>query len=173
MLNKIKEKIQYFRQHKFVRQTATLQVGNTLGNFTQALASVFLARLLQPHLFGIYSIAIGLGSLSALFLGVGAFNAAGPLVSESYVQKDHASINEVLGFLIKMILATAVLGAIYIVLLPWIGNRFYGDSMIGWYAGLTVIALFIASTSWSFLQLCLQLVGKIKQIFINFILISL
>lgn len=162
MFDKVKNKIQYFQQHKFVRQTAVLQAGNLAGNFAQALIGVFLARLLQPHLFGVYSIAISLGSLASLFLGFGAFNAAGPLIGEHYAKKENHIVREVLGFLIKMVVLSGILGLVYMAILPWIGLRFYGDMVIGLYAGLAVIALILASTSWSFLLLCLQLVDKVK-----------
>ena len=162
MLDKIKDKIQYFRQHKFVQQALVLQTGNLAGNFAQALIGVFLARFLQPHLFGIYSIAISLGSLASLFLGFGAFNAAAPLLGEHYVKKEIHIVREILGFLIKMVIWSGILGLAYMAILPWIGLRFYGDMMIGLYAGLAVIALILASTSWSFLLLCLQLVDKVK-----------
>lgn len=162
MFSKIKYQIQYLRQHRFVRQTAILQTGSVVGNFFQALIGVFLARLLQPHLFGIYSIAIGLGSLASLFLGFGAFNAAAPLIGESYAKKDNHSVQEVLGFLVKMIIVTGFIGLAYIIILPWIGVKFYSNATIGIYAGFAVLALLLASTSLSFLLLCLQLVGKIK-----------
>ena len=158
----ISENIKYFWQHRFVRQTAVLQSGIVLGNFFQALIGVFLARLLQPHLFGIYSIAIGLGSLSSLFLSSGAFDAAAPIIGESYAKKDYTTIGEVLGFLVKMIVATGIMGLAYIALLPWIGARFYGSSLIGTYAMFIVLALIFASTCSGFLTLCLQLVGKVK-----------
>ena len=162
MFNKLKDKIKYFRQHRFVQQTAILQTGNVVGNFIQAIIGVFLARLLQPHLFGIYSIAISLGSLAALFIGTGIFSAAAPLVGESYAKKDYDTLRDILGFLVKMIILTGILGLVYIAILPWIGSHFYGSSSIGVYAGLAVIALLFASTSSSFILLCLQLVGKIK-----------
>ena len=162
ILMRIKERIEYFRQHRFVRQVVVLQSGNFVGNFIQALIGVFLARILQPHLFGVYSIAIGLGSLAALFLGLGAFSAAAPLIGESYAKKDHQTVQEVIGFLVKMVLWTGVLGVIYIAILPWIGARFYGSSTVGIYAGIAVVALFLSSTSWSFLFLGFQLVDKIK-----------
>ena len=158
----LKDRIQYFRQHRFVKQAATLQVGNIIGNFIQALIGVFIARILQPELFGVYSIAIGLGSLAAIFIGFGAFNAGATLIGEKYARDDHSGVKEVLGFLVKIIFWSAILALIYILLLPWIGQRFYNNSMVGVYAGIAVLALVVSSTIPSFLTLCLQLVGKIK-----------
>ena len=145
-----------------MRQAATLQAGNIIGNFIQALIGVFLARLLQPELFGVYSIAISLGSMAALFIGFGAFNAGAALLGERYARDDHAGIREVLGFLVKIIFWSGVLAVIYILFLPWIGERFYNDSRVGYYAIIAVLALMVSSTLPSFLNLCLQLVGKIK-----------
>ncbi len=158
----IKTKFQYFYQHRFVKQAATLQAGNIVGNFIQALIGVFLARLLQPELFGVYSIAIGLGSLAAIFVGFGAFNAGAALIGERYARDDHEGIREILGFLAKIIFWSSILALGYILILPWIGQRFYDNQTVGFYAGIVVLALVVSSTVPSFLMLCMQLVGKIK-----------
>ncbi len=158
----IRERLQYFYQHRFVKQAATLQAGNIAGNFIQALIGVFLARLLQPELFGVYSIAIGLGSLASIFIGFGAFNAGAALLGERYARQDYTGIKEILGFLVKIIFWTSVLALIYILILPLIGRVFYNSSIVGIYAIFVVLALLLSSATLSFLMLCLQLVGKIK-----------
>lgn len=160
----LSERIQYFREHRFIKQAMTLQAGNIAGNFTQALIGVFLARLLQPELFGVYTIAISLGSLAALFIGFGAFNAAASLASESYAKGDNKEVREILGFLVKIIFWTGLMALAYLFVLPWIGLKFYGSYIIGIYAGVVVLALLLSSTMFSFLSLCLQLVGKIKTL---------
>jgi len=158
------DKFQSFSQHRFVKQAATLQAGNITGNFIQALIGVFLARLLQPELFGIYTIAISLGSLAALFIGFGAFNATASLASESYAKGDHDELREILGFLVKIVFLSGLIAVAYIFMLPWIGFKFYNSPIIGIYAGVIVLALLVSSTMFSFLSLCLQLVGKIKTL---------
>ena len=73
-------------------------------------------------------------------------------------------MREILGFLVKIVFWCGLLAVAYILILPWIGLKFYGSYIIGIYAGIIVLALLLSSTMFSFLSLCLQLVGKIKTL---------
>ena len=53
-----------FYQNGFVRRTAMLQVGSFGGTIVQAVIGIVIARLLQPELFGVYSLAIGIASMT-------------------------------------------------------------------------------------------------------------
>jgi len=70
-MNFIKDNILHLRQHSFIKNVATLQMGSFTGSIIQAGIGIVIARLLQPELFGVYSLAIGLASMTSLVLGMG------------------------------------------------------------------------------------------------------
>ena len=96
----LKQKINYFVQHRFIRNVATLQAGSFAGTVFQALVGVFLARLLQPELFGIYSLVFGLASLGGVLLGAGTQDAVSSLLGSAYARQNDEEIKEALAFLI-------------------------------------------------------------------------
>ncbi|KKP77989.1 MAG: hypothetical protein UR78_C0024G0001, partial [Candidatus Moranbacteria bacterium GW2011_GWF2_35_39] len=67
----IRDKILYFQQYRFLSNVVTLQVGSVLGTLLQAIAGIFIARLLQPELFGVYALAFSLASLAGIFMATG------------------------------------------------------------------------------------------------------
>ena len=69
MLGILKEKFSYYSRHPFVRNVVTLQTGSFAGTIFQVAVGVFIARLLQPELFGIYALSFGLASIGGLLLG--------------------------------------------------------------------------------------------------------
>src|SRR3989344_7432170 len=108
MLNFIKGKIEYFRGHWFVKNLVFFQAGNFAANFTQALVGVFIARLLQPENYGIYSLAFSLSGFVAVFLGFGAQGASTTLLSEAYAKDDKEEVKKILAFLTKITLILTV-----------------------------------------------------------------
>lgn len=158
----IKEKFNYYRQHWFIRNVATLQVGNFAGIIFQAVAGVFIARLLQPELFGVYSLVFSLAGLAGLLLGAGTQEAVSTLLGSAYAKRDREEIGEVLAFLLKMTFYAGIVTLGLLFFLPWLAGYFYGNSMIGWYASIVVAGVFLSSSFTSVVQLSLQVVGKIK-----------
>jgi len=162
----LKEKISYYRQHWFVRNVATLQVGSFLGNFTQALIGVFVARILQPEKFGVYVLAMSLASLLSIFLASGSQDAVSSLLGASYAKKDKIEVKEILAFFIKITLITSSISLIGAVLAPWLASVFYQDPLIGFYAGVVVVAAMVSSFLFSISSLVLQVAGKIKTMMV-------
>lgn len=158
----LKNKIEYFGQHWFVKRTITLQSGVLIGNFTQALIGVFMARLLQPERFGIYTLAMGLAALLSIFLTSGAQDAISSLLGTSYAQKDELEISHILAFFIKITFLTGLISLAGAFLGPVIASAFYHNTMIGWYASLVVVAAIISSSLFSLSTVTLQVAGKIK-----------
>ena len=162
MIQNFKKQFNYFRQSLFVRNVAILQVGSFAGTFVQALAGVFLARLLQPELFGVYSLAFGLASLGGLLLGAGTQEAVATLLGSAYARQSEEEVKEALAFLIKLTLYAGLATAVILLFFPIIAGYFYGNSMIGWYAGIIVLGVFLSSSFNAVVQLALQVAGRIK-----------
>src|SRR3989344_2048483 len=162
MIQNFKKQFNYFRQSLFVRNVAILQVGSFAGTFVQALAGVFLARLLQPELFGFYSLAFGLASLGGLLLGAGTQEAVATLLGSAYTRQNGEEVKEALAFLIKLTLYAGLATMVVLLLFPMIANYFYGNPMIGWYAGIVVLGVFLSSSFSAVVQLALQVAGRIK-----------
>lgn len=159
----LRARIHYWRSHSFVKNTAILQVGNTIGNVVQALAGVALARILQPSSFGVYALAFGLAGLISVFLGVGAQDAVTTLLGESYAQNDHAKSREAFAFLAKMTVITAGVALVGAILAPLIAQKFYHDFHIGIYAAVVIVASIVSMTFYSFTTIALQVVGRIRS----------
>lgn len=162
-MGSIKQKLVYFREHAFVRNVVSLQVGSFLTNFLQAAAGVLIARLLQPQLFGVYSIAFGLAGLATILLGSGIQDAIISVLGKAYAQRDKNEISQAFAFLLKMSFITAGISLVVVFFLPSIAQKFYGQAQIGFFAGIVVLASIISSFFFSFSQIALQITGKIKQ----------
>ena len=157
----LKEKFLYYRQHWFVRNVATLQAGSFIGNFIQAGIGVMIARILQPDLFGIYSLAFGLASLVSVLLGSGIQDAVSALLGAAYARKDKEEVTEILSFTVKITIILALVTLVAIIFLPNIASRFYNNSSIGYYAGIIVVASILSTFLFSLTTIALQLTGKI------------
>ena len=160
----IKQKLNYFRQNLFIRNVATLQIGSFGGTLVQAVFGILIARLLQPELFGIYSLSIGLAALAGLLLGAGMQDAVATLVGSAYAKNDKEELRDVLTFLLKITFYAGLATLLIFFFIPSIANHFYGNSMIGWYAGVIILAVFFSSSFNAIVQLGLQVAGRIKPL---------
>lgn len=161
-LSKIKERISYFIAHRFVKDFAILQVGNILGNITQAVVGIILVRILQPELYGIYALSFSLAGLISIFLGIGAQDAVTTILGGAYAKKDSDQIREAMAFLMKVTIWTGVIASVGALSAPLIANAMYGDFHIGIYAGIVVLASVVSTTLYSFVTIILQIVGRMK-----------
>jgi len=169
-MNFIVNKISYLREHGFVRNVLTLQVGIFVGNFLQAAAGVVLARLLQPEGYGIYVLAFSLAGLMSILLGAGMQDAIASVVGGAKARDDREEILNGFAFLLKMAIFT---GLIVTSLLPFLGlvsKHFYGNSHIGLYASLVILGSIVSMFFFSFTQIALQVTHKIKSLTIIIIL---
>ncbi len=149
-----------------MRSVAVLQIGGFTESVIQALAGVFIARLLQPELFGVYALAFSLAGLVSLFLGVGVQDAISTVLGETYTRNDSDKTKEALAFLLKILVITgfiALLGAFFA---PWIAQALYHNSRIGIYAAIVILAVIVNTTFFSLSSLVLQVTGKIRQMMI-------
>lgn len=161
ILQKLRERFDFYRTHSFVRNVSILQAGSMAGNFLQALGGIVIARILQPELFGIYALAFSLAGLLSIFLGVGAQDAVTTILGEAYERQDGAKIREALAFLAKM---TAVMGGVALVgalFAPLISLYLYHNALVGVYAAVVVCAALVSTTAYSFATIGLQVAGRI------------
>lgn len=158
-LNKIAD----FRQHWFIRNVATLQVGSFGGTLVQAVSGIFIARILQPELFGVYSLSIGLAALAGLLLGAGMQDAVATLVGSAYAQKNDEELRNALAFLLKITFYVGLATLAIFIFIPSVAQYFYNNSLIGWYAGIVVLGVFFSSSFNAVVQLSLQVAGRIKS----------
>lgn len=149
-------------QRRFVRDAAVLQAGMIVGNIIQALAGVLIARLLQPELFGTYSIVFNLASL--VFISTGLQETVTAILGRTYTTHDRVSTHEVLGFFFKSTLLFALASLLVVGFLPGIAGHFYHNPVIGWYAGVIVLASVISSTFFSASSMVLQVTNRIRSL---------
>src|SRR3989344_4510793 len=160
----LREKFVYYRRSLFVRNVATLQIGSFGGTLVQAVFGILIARILQPELFGIYSLSIGLAALAGLLLGAGMQDAVGTLVGSAYAKNDKEELRDALAFLLKITFYAGILTLVIFFFLPALSEYFYGNSLIGWYAGLGILGVFFSSSFNAVVQLSLQVAGRIKAL---------
>ena len=151
-----------FSQHRFVKSVATLQVGSFAGTVFQAGVGVLIARILQPELFGVYSLVFGLAGLGGLLLGAGTQEAVATILGSAYAKQDRQEVSEALSFLLKITLYAGAVTLVLVFFLPYAASYFYGNPLIGWYASLVILGVFLSSSITAVVQLSLQVVGRIK-----------
>ena len=154
----------YFFRHTFVRKTATLQAGSFGGTIVQAVIGIVIARLLQPELFGVYSLAIGMASMTSLILGMGIQEAVSSLLGRAYAKGDKAEVENILGFMLKITFWAALAVILVSVFLPSIADRLYGDSLIGIYAAIVVVAAIFSSFLFTLDYSAFQVAGRVKSL---------
>ncbi|MBI2062344.1 MAG: oligosaccharide flippase family protein [Candidatus Yanofskybacteria bacterium] len=164
MFNLVKNKIEYLRQHWFVKNVAFYQVGDFTANAAQALIGVFIVRLLGAENYGIYALAFSLSGFVSIFLGLGARDATTIVLSESYAQNDRNRAKEVLGFLVKMTFIMGIISLIGAFLTPWLGKIFYHNDKVGLYASILILATIVASTIFGFTIMALMITRRIKAV---------
>lgn len=169
-LNNLKTRITNLREHRFVKNVATLQSGSFLGSLIQGFSGIFLARLLQPELYGVYVLAFGLSSLVSLFLGIGVQDAIASVLGYAYARKDRVEIKEALGFLVKITIILGVITLIAALFAPYIAAKFYHNFKIGEYAAIVVLASIISTSFFSFCSIIFRVTNKIRKM--NFLIIA-
>lgn len=122
-------------RHKFVQDTATLQVSAMLNQASQIVSSVVLAYLLGAEGFGLFAIAISLHALLYNLLTPGVVQSAVSQVAAASIRDIPVKVTGWLAFMAKaLIVLNLLLIAIGAFVLPWAGERFYGDRAVGSWA---------------------------------------
>lgn len=161
VLQTVKNKLNYFRQHRFVRGVAFLQSASVVGNFIQALAGVFIARLLQPELFGVYTIVFSLAAL--FFISTGIQDTVTVILGETYTKNDREGTVNALAFFLKFTIVFSLITIFVTLFLPKIAGVFYHNSQIGTYASIAILASIFSTTALTMSLMLLQVAGSIKK----------
>ncbi|MBI2587694.1 oligosaccharide flippase family protein [Candidatus Azambacteria bacterium] len=141
-----------FLQRPFIRDAVTLQAGSVVSTGLSFVASLVYARVLGAELFGTYSLVIAFAGIVAVFFDLGATYSASTLLSEAVAKEDPAEIKSILGYYLKLsALVSFAVGAIAILLAPFISRVAYGRSDVGEFArwvilGQAVLFLFVFLT---------------------------
>jgi len=146
-----------------VKNVATLQVGNILGTLIQAVVGIFIARILQPEMFGIYALAFSLASLFSIFMATGVGEGITSIVAGAYARKDRETIADALGFLLKIALIIGLVITVVLIFLPQVSNLLYHRYDIGIFAGIVILASIISNLFFSILQVALQAEKRISM----------
>jgi len=160
----LQNKILNLKQHWFIRNVVTLQAGSFSGTVVQAIIGIFIARLLQPELFGAYSLAIGMAGMTSLILGMGIQEAVSSLLGRAYARKDSVEVEAILGFMLKITSLAALAVILISTFLPGIAGRLYGNSLIGIYAAIVVIATVFSSLFFTLAYSSFQVTGRVKSL---------
>src|SRR3989344_2543800 len=163
-LFKIKEKVSYLYRHRFIQQIAMLQVGSFGGTVVQASVGVVIARLLQPELLGVYSLAFGLAAMTTLIVGMGIQEAVSSLLGRADARKDGVEVENIFGFMFKITFFAALIVLVFSFFLPSIADKLYGNSTIGVYALIIVVALVLSSFFFTLTYSTFQITGRIKSL---------
>ncbi|OGM98914.1 MAG: hypothetical protein A2915_03040 [Candidatus Yanofskybacteria bacterium RIFCSPLOWO2_01_FULL_41_34] len=160
----LKDKFFYYRQHWFIRNVVTLQTGSFSGTIIQAVVGIVIARLLQPELLGIYSLAFGLAAITSLVIGMGIQEAVSSMLGRAYAQKDKIEVESILGFMFKITSMATLLILVFSFFLPSIASKLYGNSVIGIYAAIIVVAVVLSSFFFTLAYSAFQVTGRIKSL---------
>lgn len=169
-MKELKNKILWLKRHWFIRNVAALQAGSFSGTVIQAVIGIFIARLLQPELFGIYSLAVGMAGMTSLILGMGIQEAVSSLLGRAYARKDKVEIEKILGFMLKITFLAALIVILVSAFLPSIADGLYGNSLIGIYAVIVVVASIFSSFLFVLVYSSFQVTGRVK--FLGFLILS-
>lgn len=163
-MREIQNKILNLKQHWFIRSVATLQAGSFSGTVIQAAIGIVIARLLQPELFGVYSLAIGMASMTSLILGMGIQEAVSSMLGRAYIRRDKREIESILGFMLKITLLAALIVIVVSAFLPRIADGLYGTSLIGIYAAIVVVAAIFSSFLFTLAYSSFQVAGRVRSL---------
>ena len=152
----------YVWRNSFLKNVATLQMGSFGGVVIQSGIGIIIARLLQPELFGVYSLAIGMAGMTSLILGMGFQEAISSLLGRAYSRKDNLEIENILGFMLKITSLAAAIVILISAFLPNIADKLYGSSIIGVYAAIVVIATVFSSFLFTLTYSFFQVTGRVR-----------
>jgi len=155
----------YIRQlieHRFVRSVLFLQIGSMIGTFVQAAAGIFIARILQPELFGIYSLVFGVAGVISFLLGTGAQDAMSTILAAAHAQRNAQEIEKAFGFLVKIAIVFGCIALFTAIASPIVTQWLYGSALIGMYAVPIVAGSALSTVFFLATLLGLQITGAIR-----------
>ncbi|MDA0376349.1 MAG: oligosaccharide flippase family protein [bacterium] len=148
---------------KFVRDIATMQIGQIVTTGSGFLASILFARLLGLGGYGTYAIVLAFTGMLGFVTNLGQQTTALTFFAEAYGKKDATRMKEVLHYYLFLSACSAILMAILIPFLPWITGAMYSKPEIGNLARLIFISSII-DPLFVFGSIVLQSVREIRKL---------
>jgi O-antigen/teichoic acid export membrane protein len=148
---------------KFVRDIATMQVGQVVTTGSGFLASILFARLLGLGGYGLYAIVLAFTGLLGFFTNLGQQTTALTFFAEAYGKKDKARMKEVLHYYFFLSVCSAIIMAVLIPFLPAITGSMYKNPEIGHLARLIFLSSII-DPLFVFGSIVLQSVREIRKL---------
>lgn len=148
---------------KFVRDIATMQIGQIITTGSGFLASILFARLLGLGGYGTYAIVLAFTGMLGFITNLGQQTTALTFFAEAYGKKDASRMKEVLHYYLFLSGCSALLMAILIPVLPWITDTMYGKPEIGALAQIIFLSSII-DPLFVFGSIVLQSVREIRKL---------
>lgn len=145
----------------FVRDVATLQVGQLVAIGCNFLTSVLYARLLGLSSYGQYAVVLAFTAIFGMFTNLGQQTTAITFLAETYAARDRRGMAQVMHYYVWMSVGTIALLSIFILLLPQLSEWLYGARFIGELGRLVFLAS-ILDMPFIFLTIVLQTVRRIR-----------
>jgi O-antigen/teichoic acid export membrane protein len=148
---------------RFVRDLATLQIGQIFSMGCGMLTSILYARFLGLEGYGLYAVVLALTGMIGPFTNLGQQQTTLTFFAEAYGRKDAAGMRSVLRY---YICAAAIASAFLILimpLLPVIAQHLYGSARIGKLAMIVFLST-ILDTPLIFFCMALQILRRMKTL---------
>lgn len=163
-MRQYKRQILDFFHHRFVRDTATLEVGHFASVGIGIAASIIFARILQPQLYGVYSLTFALAGLIMMFTNLGVVQGTLTKLAESFTRREKGAIRDIIAFYLKVSLTVGLLVTIIgFSLAPFLARSLYNNIEIGYLARFILLAGFLSSF-FVLLTTILQVIRRIKTL---------
>jgi SAM-dependent methyltransferase/O-antigen/teichoic acid export membrane protein len=153
--------IQRLLRVPFVRDLATMQVGQVIVMGCSFLSSILYVRLLGISGYGQYAIVGAFTGIIGPFTNLGQQTTTLTFLAEAYSRGNRRSMAEVLHYYLVFACLTAIVLAVLIPLLPLFSTIFYGTTTIGRLAQLVFFAT-ICDIPFIAMTIALQVVRRIK-----------
>ena len=134
------QRLRFALQHPFARHSAILQTAGIISKGVGILTGILFANLLGPEDYGLYALATALAAFLNVFQEFGMGHAIVNLLARAEARSDRTEARDVLAYFLKTTVAIgATAGVAGMLVAPFLGERWYHDPMVGWYAALGVL----------------------------------
>jgi len=148
---------------KFVRDIATMQVGQVVTTGAGFLSSILFARFLGLGGYGTYAIVLAFTGLLGFITNFGQQATALTFFSKAYGEKDSTRIKEILHYYFVVSVCSALFLLALMYFLPAITERMYDSAEIGKLARI-IFASSIIDPLFVFGSIILQSVREIRKL---------
>jgi len=147
---------------RFIKDTIVLQFASVFSTGLSFVASVVYARALGVEGYSAYALIFAFVGITSIFMNIGTNQSALTLLSEAYAKKDRDKSRDILTYYMQVTsLVLVAVGAVIILLSPFLTRFFYNDPMIGHLARV-IIVVNIVKIFFGMYIIILQVVRKIK-----------